>query len=196
MLCVLNKSSYDENCFNVYDGIIFDFFHLLFLCPSDQSEVSWSRCSANESPPCPPTAPQVMRPSCSSQSAPCTCSARHWGSMSSRQTARQHTNSYGRFLETGVAQSVYLSRFLAVKGQRLSPCRWRGGGGGESMFQDWFAPTLFPAPQKAEPACRLPLPNHGRHVSRVIWVQGSLNFMPLPRQEIDEACEQREATKT
>ena len=99
MICVLNISFRDENCFSVYDGITFDFFYLLFLCPSDQSEVSWSRFSANESPPCPPTAPQVLRPSCSSQSAPCTCSAHHSGSMSSWQTTRQHTSSYGRFRE-------------------------------------------------------------------------------------------------
>ena len=59
--------------------------------------------------PAPPTAPQVLRPSCSSQSAPCTCSAHHSGSMSSWQTTRQHTSSYGRFRETGVCLRVFTS---------------------------------------------------------------------------------------
>ena len=44
---------------------------------------------------------------------------------------------------------------------------------GESMFQDWFALTLFPAPRKAEPACRLPLPNHEWHDSAVVQLDCS-----------------------
>ena len=134
------------SCFAVIVGISFDFFHLLSSPLLDQSNAFSRQDPANGSPPCPPTAPQVLRPSWYTQSAPCTCSA-HCQTMLTWQTSMKYFSvgtyfkAYNWFTYLSLSQGFSLS-FQSGKRQGFAfSVPVRGGGGGGSMFEDWFAPS-------------------------------------------------------
>ena len=145
-------------------GISFDFFHLLSSPLLNQSNAFSRQDPANGSPPCPPTAPQVLRPSWYTQSAPCTCSA-HCQTMLIWQTSIKYF-SVGTYFEAyNWFTYLYLPGFLPFisKWKKARICFLSAGERRRRRrINVWGLvctyPTLLPKPQKAEPACCQPLP--------------------------------------